>query len=182
MQKQEHEFAYTIVAGTVSITRVDDFLDLLRDIAHKHDVTIQAMDAELIAGEEHVQSAVKKAVRAMESNKSITNDLGLEILLYAAGKRQIDRALAMGVSEGQMKVVLVIVAPRGGNVEGAAEKVKRIIGIKEEPVEELDLLNRDKREKLKHFFGITEEETSAVGEKKLKLLVLERVALLDVLK
>jgi len=35
---------------------------------------------------------------------------------------------------------------------------------------------------VKKFFAISEAELEAVGEKKLKMLVLERVALLDVLK
>ncbi len=40
----------------------------------------------------------------------------------------------------------------------------------------------DKKEGIKKFFDITEAELKAVGESKLKQLVLERVAMLDVLK
>ena len=175
-----------IVVGTVSINSVEDSLAVLREIARKCAVTIQALDAELIAGEDHITSAVKKAIRAVEKRKSITSDLGLEILLYAAGKRQIERALTMGVTEGDKKVAIVIVDARDGkDLDLVAEEVKRKTGMKEEPIRDLELEvehNEHKRDKLKKFFAITGEELNAVGEHKLKMLVLERVALLDVLK
>jgi KEOPS complex subunit Cgi121 len=42
--------------------------------------------------------------------------------------------------------------------------------------------NASKREQLMKIFGITNEELEAVGEEKLPELVLERVALVDVIK
>ena len=56
---EEQELNCKIVAGIVSIKSVDDFLSVLRELAQKYVVTIQAMDAELIAGEEHIKSAVQ---------------------------------------------------------------------------------------------------------------------------
>ncbi|HJH27195.1 MAG TPA: KEOPS complex component [Methanophagales archaeon] len=195
-RKQAQELNCKLIAGKVRVSNVDDFLAVLKTIAHKYDVTIQAMNAELIAGEEHIKSAVKKALRAVGRNRNITNDLSLEILLYAAGRRQIERALAMGVSESEgesaKNVAIVIVdayaytsASRGKNLDMVAEEVKREIGMIEEPVQELELgleHNEDKKEKLKRFFEISDDELKAVGESKLKQLVLERVAMLDVLK
>ena len=187
---EEQELNCKIIVGKVGISNVDDFLSSLKNIAHEYDVTIQAMDAELIAGGEHIISAVKKAIRATERKRSIASDLGLEILLYAAGRRQIERALAMGVSvsEGEKRVAIVIVdasarAQREKDLEMVAEEVKRKIGIQEEPISELELeYKEDKKEGIKKFFDITEAELKAVGESKLKMLVLERVAMLDVLK
>jgi KEOPS complex subunit Cgi121 len=116
----------------------------------------------------------------------------LEILLYAAGRRQIERALAMGVSvlegENEKRVAIVIVdasARREKDLEVVAEEVKRKIGLQEEPISELALeleYKEDKKKGIKKFFDITEAELKAVGEPKLKMLVLERVAMLDVLK
>lgn len=189
-QKQAQELNCKLIAGKVRVSNVNDFLAALKTVARKYDVTIQAMNAELIAGEEHIKSAVKKALRAVSRNRNITNDLSLEILLYAAGRRQIERALAMGVSESEdeKRVAIVIVdasarAQREKDLEVVAEEVKRKIGIQEEPISELELEYKgDKKEGIKKFFDITEAELKAVGEKKLKMLVLERVAMLDVLK
>ncbi|HUV80262.1 MAG TPA: KEOPS complex subunit Cgi121 [Candidatus Bathyarchaeia archaeon] len=185
---EEQELNCKIVAGAVNIKSVDDFLSVLKEISQKYVVTIQAMDAGLIAGEEHIKSAVNKAIRAVEKKKSITSDLSLEILLYAAGKRQIERALTMGVTEGKKKVAIVIVnATSKKDLGGIAEEVKRKTGIADAPIQDWELEleledNEHKRAKLKKFFAIPEDELNAVGEKKLKMLVLERVALLDVLK
>ncbi|RJS75697.1 hypothetical protein CW713_11850, partial [Methanophagales archaeon] len=55
-----------IIAGKVCVSNVGDFISLLKSTGHKYGVTIQAMDAELIAGEEHIKSAVVKALRAVE--------------------------------------------------------------------------------------------------------------------
>ena len=191
-QKQAQELNCKLIAGKVRVSNVDDFLAVLKTVARKYDVTIQAMNAELIAGEEHIKSAVKKALRAVERNRNITNDLSLEILLYAAGRRQIERALAMGVSESEGEnaktVAIVIVdtytsASGGKDLDMVAGEVKKATMMVEEPVQELELEhNEDKKEKLKQFFEISEDELKAVGESKLKQLVLERVAMLDVLK
>lgn len=190
LDSEEQKLNCKIVAGKVSISNTDDFLSLLKNIAHKYAVTIQAMDAELIAGEEHIKSAVRKAIRAVERKRGITSDLSMEILLYAAGKRQIERALAMGVSEGEKEVAIVIVDADVGvggakDLSGATEEVKMRTGIEEEQIQELESeleYDENKKDRVKKFFNITEDEIKAVGEKKLKMLVLERVALLDVLK
>jgi KEOPS complex subunit Cgi121 len=176
---------YTILAGTVSIATVSDFLAVLNGIAQGYAVTIQALEATLIAGVGHINSAVQKAIRALEHKRGITSDLGLEILLYASGRRQIERALAMGVTEGEHTVAVVIVDVRGDkDLDAVAEAVKRETGIEEMPLQELEVdpLDEQKKANLKRFFAITDEELKAVGEQKLQMLVLERVALLDVLK
>ena len=181
--EREKRLHCKIIAGGVYIADVGEFLSLMSTIARTYGVTIQAMDAELIAGEGHIKSAVKKALRAVERKKNITSDLGLEILLYAAGRRQIERALAMGVSEGEQKLALVIVDAGEKDLEVIAEAVKREAGIREEQMSALELeYNAAKSAGIKKFFDITDAELRAVGEKKLKMLVLERVAMLDVLK
>jgi len=175
----------TILAGNVSIAAVSDFLAVLNGIAQDYAVTIQALDATLIAGVGHINSAVQKAIRALEYKQGITSDLGLAILLYASGRRQIERALAMGVTEGENTVAVVIVDVAGDkDLDAVAEAVKRETGIEEMPLQELEVDPRDEQKKanLKRFFAITDDELNAVGEQKLQLLVLERVALLDVLK
>jgi len=183
---KEHEFNCKIVAGTVRIANVEEFLSALKNIAHTHLVTIQALDAGFLTGEEHIQSAVEKAMRAVKRKRSITSDLGLEILLYAAGKRQIGRSLKMGVKEGEQTVALVIVGEGGEkDLEVVAEDVKRKTGLEEVIIQELESeldYDEHKRERIKEFFAITRDELQAVGEEKLKFLVLERVALVDVLK
>ncbi len=173
---------FRYLVGKVRIADVEEFLGMLKAIARKYSVAIQAMDAGLIAGEAHIKSAVQKAVRAIQQGNSITNDLGMEILLYAAGRRQIERALTMGVSTGDDKMIVIVIAGDSKDMESIIDELKRGISMKELPHEVLETITDEKRLKLKRFFNITDAELKAVGEDKLKQLVLERVALLEVYK
>ncbi|HDS44653.1 MAG TPA: hypothetical protein ENN68_00895 [Methanomicrobia archaeon] len=180
------EAQYRILVGSVSIVSVSEFLAVLKGIAEQHAVTLQALDTDLVVSEAHLHSAVEKALRAVEKGTNITSELGMEILVYAAGKRQIGRALAMGVTEGEKRIACIIVAPdTGTDLDAVVASVKASTGLTEEPhaLQAFECEHdASKRARLKRFFGITDGELSAVGEEKLPQLVLERVALLDVLK
>ncbi|MFC6753471.1 KEOPS complex subunit Cgi121, partial [Halorubrum tibetense] len=109
-------------------------------------------------------------------------DPGVEILLYAAGRRQIDRALRMGVSLGENRVVLV--AADFGDVPNAARSsadldaaVDRLSSaVTSEPT-----LGRFDEPSVREYYDITDRELAAtLGD--LPAVVHERVALLDVEK
>ena len=163
-----------IISGIVNIEDVESFLKMLGEVAKKHNVIIQVLDADQIANKEHLHFAVEKAKKAMHEGRNIAKDLGIEILLYASGKRQIERAMSMGVHSGKNDVAIVVI---GDDTTGAITEMKAIVH--EAPV--LDYTERKKRKLIKTF-GITEAEIRAVGEDKIPELVLERVALLDVMK
>jgi KEOPS complex subunit Cgi121 len=84
------------IAGTCEIADVNGFLHALNDIAAGYGITVQAIDASKTAGSEHILAATEKAIRASQRHDSISDDLGMEILLYASGNRQIKKALSMG--------------------------------------------------------------------------------------
>ena len=163
-----------IISGIVDVADVDDFIKMLGEVAKKHHATIQVLDADKVAGVEHLRFAIKRAMRAMHEGRNIAKDLGMEILLYASGKRQIERAMEMGVHSGKNNVAIIVI---GDDIAEASVELKGIIH--EAPV--LDYTER-KKEKLIKTFDITEAEMRAVGEDKIPELVLERVALLDVMK
>jgi len=84
----------------LAIDDLDSFVTEIGAIGDRHGVTIQAFDSRYIADRPHLERAVKLADRAIERGENVARDRAVEILLYAAGRRQIDRALEMGVSEG----------------------------------------------------------------------------------
>jgi KEOPS complex subunit Cgi121 len=159
-----------ILEGKVSIDNVEDFLHKLKKISFEKNLIIQALDADKIAGEEHIRFAVEKAINSFRTGTAIANDLSKEILLYAAGTRQINRAVKLGIHKGENNIVLVAV--------GEAE----ISGFDEIKHEHVLAYNESKKEVLMKMFGITDKELEAVGEEKMPELVLERVALVDVIK
>ncbi len=163
-----------IIGGRVDIKDATEFIKTLGNVAKRYKVTVQALDANKIAGAEHLRFAVEKAMRSMSSQRNISKDLGMEILLYASGRRQINKALQLGISPGKGNVAIVIV---GSNAERAGKEIKEFV--QEAPV--LDY-NESKKDAILKTFGITDAEIMTVGEDKIPKLVLERVALLDVLK
>ncbi len=161
-----------IVAGEADIDDVDRFLTALGNIADEHDALIQALDARYVVSEEHLMRAVELAKRAHARGEGIATDLALEVLLYATGTRQIERALELGVSRGSGQAIVVVID--GGDTNAARQAVERLI----EPRERL---SPPDEKLIREWFEITPTEeqatTASVAD-----LVLERVALLVVEK
>lgn len=160
-----------VVYGTASIDDVDRFLAELREIGRRHDSVVQAMDARYVAGPVHIERAVSLARRAHDRGEGVADDLALEVLLYAAGTRQIDRAVEIGVSEGDHLVAIVV---DGGEEESAVEAIERLV----DPIAQLPAADE---ERLAEWFDVGDAERS-VTTASLTDLVLERVALLEVEK
>lgn len=161
-----------LVEAIVEIEDLDGFLGELDEIAERHGVVVQGFDARYLASQRHVREAVRKAERAFGLGENVADDLGMEAMLYAAGTRQIDVATEVGLKMDGHPGVFVVVG--SGDVGEAADDLRGLVG--EGEVEYGD------KETLMDFYGVTEEEIAAVGGGKLELLVLERVALLDVRK
>lgn len=175
-QSYFHDMDTSIVSGLVHIEDLRVLLKTLNNISSANDVTIQALDADKIAGERHVRFAVKKAIDAMETHTNVANDLGVEIMRYAAGERQIEKAFSMGLHDGENRVVFVLVGEEKSLLSASNALFKIIV---EKPLIDYSL---SKRESIISQFNITESEIGAVGEDKIPELVIERVALVDVLK
>jgi len=153
---------------------VPGFLALLDEIAKKHGVTCQAVNADAVAGKEHLDYCVKKAVRAHSGGKNLAKEPGMELLLYLCGNRQISRALELGVRRGENKLVVVLI---GANSKQAAMEVDALL-----ESEDTIAYTPQKRDFLMELHGITAEELEATGEEALPLLCRERSALLELEK
>lgn len=158
-----------VVEGVAQVADVDQFVARLDAIADDHGSTVQAFDSRYVAGRPHLERAVEIAQRERERGNGIARDAGVEILLYAAGRRQIQDALEMGVAEGGCPVVVVVV---GGDEEGAVADLCELV----EPAETLGEYDP---ERIRAFFDIDETELTAT-EGDLVDLVCERVAMLVV--
>ncbi|MFB6112594.1 MAG: KEOPS complex subunit Cgi121 [Halodesulfurarchaeum sp.] len=157
------------VEGPFAVESVESFLGTLDAVRSTTGSTIQAFDARYVAGEEHLRTAVEHARRSRKRGENVADDPAVEILLYAAGRRQIDEAMEMGVGTGDRPVVIVV----DGGDEAAAEA---ILGTLLE-----DAVVSPDRTRITSFFEITEKERRAT-DAPLEALVVERVALLDVEK
>lgn len=161
----------SILEGTIFIEDIDLFLKKIKEKARGKDAVIQALDADKIAGERHLLYAVEKAMASFKSGRNIANDLGKEIMLYASGTRQINRAMKIGVHNGMNNIALVGI---GEDID-----LSEFDDITPGNVLQYDM---SKNQVLMDIFNITEEEINCAGMAKITELVIERVALVDVLK
>jgi KEOPS complex subunit Cgi121 len=158
-----------MVEGEATVADVDAFVEELAAIGEEYGSTVQVFDARYVVGREHLERAVALAGRARGRGEAVADDPAVEILLYAAGRRQITDALEMGVSEGECPVIAVAV---GGEEERAAAALHDLL-------EPADTLGTHDPDRVRAFFDITDEELAAT-EGDLADVVLERVALLVV--
>lgn len=141
--------------------------------ASELDAEVVLMDADKVCGTGHLESAVFHARRAFERGTNASNTLGMEVILYASGERQISKAKKkMGLHQDTERIALVVLGPDDLEVDQA--------------LRELDLRRDDglldcTLEKGASF-GIDAAELKAVGEEMLADLVLEKVAFVEILK
>ncbi len=164
-----------IIGCIGKVDSVDDFIrkaqDFVSSSTSKKDILLQFFDADKVLGKEHVLSAIKHAKRAFEREENISATMAMEILIYAAGEPQIKNALAkIGLKDGCERIAVIV--DEDVDFEGLLSH----LGLKRD-----DSVLEFNENKLKAF-GITEEEVSVVDKDKIRDLVLERIAMVDVRK
>lgn len=171
-----------VIGARGIIKNIDSFVEQLLLFSKKENLVIQVFDAAAICGKDHLISATTHAQRAFKQGTNATNSLALEILLYAAGERQIQKAIQrIGVKKGKQEIAFVLTNDKILKTNNRIEKtvVKKLLRtfhlISDETV-----LNGD-RTTLKRF-GFTEKEISTVPESNYGDLILEKIALVDVIK
>lgn len=168
-----------VVEGIVEIGAerfpdVDSFIDELDDVSEDNGVTVQAIDARYVVSRRHLERAVELADRERGRGEAIARDRGVEILLYAAGRRQINRALELGVGEGETPVV-VLVDSETGDDDAEAQAAEAVTDL----VAPETTLGQYEERRVREFYDIGSAELAAT-DAGLEALVLERVALLVV--
>jgi len=173
-----------LVTGTATVEDTDEFLAELGAVGDAHGCTVQAFDARYVAGREHLRRALELADRAFERDENVARDRAVELLCRAAGRRQIDRALAIGVGGGTTAVAVVVAAGTDpGDSGGTPDERERRAAREIEGLAAVDAGDVDLGDpaRLREFFAVGESELSATTAD-LEDLVLERVAMLTVEK
>jgi KEOPS complex subunit Cgi121 len=166
-----------IIGAIGKIRNIDKFLKKIRKFSGENNLIIQIFNADLIYGKNHLVSSVKHAKRAFNTNKNVTNSIEMEILLYASGERQIKLAISkMGVKIGNSKVAFVVLKDKGQIENITINKLMKLLGFSRE-----DKVLEGNKDKIVNF-GITEQEINTITESKYGDLILEKVAMVDVIK
>jgi len=164
-----------IVGAKGIIQDVDGFLEKVLSFSEKQHVVVQVFNADTIYGRNHLISAVEHAVRATQERTNTTNSLSMEIMLYASGERQLKLAIPkMGVRKGKGRIAFVFT---NGKI---SDKIVDDL-LKELVLERDDKVLEGDRDTLKKF-GLTDAEIRTVTKDKYGDLILEKVAMVDIIK
>ncbi len=164
---------YEIRQAIVTVSDRDTCLRMIKEIAHYHSIHIVCFDAEKLAGRDHADAAIRHAQRSISSTKPISNSFEMEALLFAAGSRQCSVAALFGIHEGENNM-FVCSYPVKNEVWTTLSHHMHFV------TETWDDLTDNKISRLRSLFGITQDELETVGQERIKDLVLERIALLEV--
>ena len=184
IRKLEGFNKYILIAGfrNVKIKNIDKFFILVKQ--KTGNACVQFFDAKLVAGWQHLYFATLNAVNAFKNRLNISNNLGIEILLYASAQRQIKEAVKLiGIHPTSRKVAIVIVANTHSEASLLLSMISLLLrgSIRDDGLLEL---TDDKVEGIRRLFEISDIELEAKVEKEdgmkeaLMDLVIEHVALL----
>lgn len=172
---------HLVVEGfrAVKIDSIDGVLRAIR--ANSGNCQVQILDADYVAGFEHIFFAVLNALKAFKAGYNISRSLPIEILLFSSGQDQIRRAIEiLGVKETTRNVALVIVAE---NREEALTALSSITNALEWTADQSVIeLTNEKIQLIMSAFKITQEELEASMRGSMvdavKSVLIERAALL----
>jgi KEOPS complex subunit Cgi121 len=158
---------YEIVGARGKVHGPSHLLDRLQAVQGGQ---VLALDAGMVCGREHLESAVEHALRAFTRGTNSANNIMMETMLYASGERQISKAREkMSVKEGVDGIALILFG-------ASKDDVLKITGLEEDGA-----VLECSRSKLIRF-GIGSDELDAVPPERTSDLALERVAFVEILK
>lgn len=173
-QESRYTDEYAIIPVRVFIQDRAEFLETIRKTGETYGVTIVCLNRNMIAGFEHVKTALVHAIRAWKEDRMIARSLEIEVLLYAAGTRQTGQIGPFGPEKGNNDCYLCIIPPKP---EAAASLLAWMDEVRDE---DWNVMSGEKTGGLIEFFGITPEELEVTGPDRVTDLIRERCALLAV--
>jgi KEOPS complex subunit Cgi121 len=154
------------------ITDTDRFISNLREI-HKR-VAIQAVNANFVAGKEHVHSILQQSLQARIRGMMLSERIEIDVLLRLACTNQIGRALNdIGIKQGINDVLIIAIG------KYAYLKVVQKYLVKNYRLSNILKLSQKKTRLLSSHHKISREELSAcISGGKLASILAERANLL----
>lgn len=165
-----------IVSGKFFIQDLPAFLQSVNAFSVKRNIRIQGFDARKIIDEDHLLFSIHRARQSFLNGSNEAKDIGLEVLRFSSGQRKIDKSFSMGLIPGENRSVFVFFGETEDGLQAAENAFKAEFGLSELA----GIPMREKKPFLMKQFEITDAELKTAGGSRLKELVMERVALVDV--
>ena len=153
------------------IRKPEDVLEKLDEFCESEQCEGQIVDADMVFGRTHIITSYEHAKRAFDEERNSSRSLAMEVLLYMSGERQISTAIEkMGIKDGTMEFCIILL----GDVD--IGELLRHLGLEmDDSVLEGDISKLE-------AFGISQKEMDTLPGENVFDLVLERVAMVDLLK
>lgn len=151
-------------------------------------ITVQLFDLDRIAGSRHMLLATFNALKSYESRRRISRSLGMEVLLFISGTRQISEAIKrVGITPKTARTAVLSVLPEATDELKVVDSLGGIFREKDDD-SLLDKWTSLRKSKVVRTFGIGDKELKAalregeVIEKAIERLAIERSAMLTIAK
>lgn len=149
------------------IDNINETLYEVNNLFDSKESVVQLLDADGVAGKDHVLHAVYQAISAFDSDESIASDLGVEVLVRLSAQRQISKAFDMlGLKNGEMNICIVLI-----NCPEQTETQLNTLFTRDDTVLEAE------DEKLINLYGITDKELQVLS---IKHILIEKTTMLFV--
>ena len=147
------------------IDSVNETLDLIDSIKGDGEI-IQLLNADSIAGINHITHGVNQAFLAFSRGENLAKDISVEIVLRCSAQRQISKAFKiLGLKEGEMNLCAILV-----NCDDYTDELSSFFTL------DNDVLLADE-EKLMEIYGIASEEVKNIS---VEDLIIDRITKLAV--
>lgn len=163
----EAQLHYYVGLGSIITTelKLEDAFDLIKRIQNQfNDVTLQLFDKTLILNSKHIFYAIYHCLKSFHLNRNISNNKGIEFLLYLAANRQIKKAIDnFGIKKHHIKhgALNFCIISLNSNLEIIQRDILNEMKAKETTLD-LDRLSYDKYENIRKFFAINESQINVV--------------------
>lgn len=168
-------------------TRPENVDTILRAAQERHpNTSLQLVDLDKVAGSRFLLLATLNALRSFSSKQPISKTLGMEVLLYISGSRQISEAVKLvGVAPTTKRIAAVVVGTSKEEVRGSGELVSQLLN-EESRDEIVDQWSDERLKNVRSLYDIGPRELQATlrkGEnstRAVERLAIERSALLAI--
>jgi len=166
-------------------TKPQSIEDLLRSATEKYPyVSVQCVDLDRVPGSHYLLLATVNALKSYRSKQPIAKSLGMELLLYISGNKQINEALTrVGVTSETKRTAAVAVGSSNNQVSATGNYLEQVLG-RQGRDDLLDDWPRSRIENVRSAFEIGDKELKAIIRGKepitnaIERLALERSAML----
>ena len=154
-----------LIGFQADIDSVGDVLAQIDEIKKDGEI-IQLLNADAVAGENHITHGVNQAFLAYERGENLAKDIGVEVVLRCSAQRQISKAFKiLGLHEGKMNLCAVLI-----NCDDYTDELSSFFTL------DNDVLLADE-EKLMEIYGIASEEVKNIS---VEDLIIDRITKLAV--